>query len=79
MVSDRTDGQTDRCNEYVLGLPCFKKLSSESDIEVWSKLRNFDRELLAEVKEDLTHQDSGEAGCICTAAENHFLHIVDRI
>ena len=37
---------------------------SRSDIEVWSKLRNFDRELLAEVKEDLTHQDSGKAGCL---------------
>ena len=64
LVSDRTDGQTDRRNKYVLGLPYFKKLSSESDIEVWSKLRNYDRELLAEVKEDLTDQDSGKAGCI---------------
>ena len=25
----QTDGQTDRRNKYVLGLPCFKKLSSE--------------------------------------------------
>ena len=29
LVSDRTDRQTDRRNKYVLGLPCFKKLSSE--------------------------------------------------
>ena len=33
LVSDRTDGRTDgrtdRRNKYVLGLPCFKKLSSE--------------------------------------------------
>ena len=25
----QTDGRTDRRNKYVLGLPCFKKLSSE--------------------------------------------------
>ena len=40
LVSDRTDGRTDgqtdgrtdRRNKYVLGLPCFKKLSSEFGI-----------------------------------------------
>ena len=39
LVSDRTDrrtdGRTDRRNKYVLGLPCFKKLSSEFWWKIW--------------------------------------------
>ena len=29
LQTGQTDGRTDRRNKYVLGLPCFKKLSSE--------------------------------------------------
>ena len=37
----RTDRQTDRRNKYVLGLPCFKKLSSElKHCKVYQKTMN---------------------------------------
>ena len=58
LVSDRTDrqtdgqtdGQTDRRNKYVLGLPCFKKLSSEFNIQdIQGGIRSMFHMLIAEV------------------------------